>query len=100
MFGLSPEEYKFLTDHLIEHLKKMGASVYIFGSRARGKHHKFSDVDMMYVENTSHSIDTLKISEILTFFEESTFPYKIDLVDKKCMAKSYLPKIELEKVEV
>lgn len=99
-FGLTDQEFDFLNKHLIQPLKSVGASVYIFGSRATGKQHKFSDIDLLYIENNSHPVDTKFISKILVFFEESHFPYKIDLVNSSKLAKSYTDRVNQEKILV
>lgn len=99
-FGLNESEFEFLQQHLIRPLKKERAKVYIFGSRVSNKHHKFSDVDILFIEDDTTPIDTSMISRMLTFFEDSQFPYKIDLVNNKGLAKSYRQNVESTMVEV
>jgi len=88
-FGLSKIEFDFLNDNLIQPLKEKHAIVYIFGSRATQKNHKFSDIDILYTEDSANPIESSFTAKILTFFEESKFPYKIDLVNEKNLASSY-----------
>ncbi|NCN40842.1 nucleotidyltransferase domain-containing protein [bacterium] len=99
-FGLSETEYDYLKKNLIERLKKCQAKVFIFGSRATNKHHKFSDIDVLFVQDPKNPIPSSLTSEILTEFEDSHFPYKIDLVDGSTLAKSYRANIEATRVEV
>jgi predicted nucleotidyltransferase len=87
-FGLSPKEYEFLEKYLISPLKNKGAQVFIFGSRATGKYSKYSDIDIIY-KDINHMINATLIYEIITFFEESSYPYKIDLVNEQELASSY-----------
>ena len=94
MFGLSETEFQFLKENLIQPLKRKGAKVWIFGSRATGTHKKFSDVDIMVEGSEDYSSD---ISTIQEFFSKSSFPYKIDLVQLKDFAPSYKPNFEREK---
>jgi len=54
------------------------SKIYLFGSRATGKASPFSDIDIAV-----ESIDPIdgKLSEIRYTIEESTIPFKVDLVD-------------------
>lgn len=100
MYGLKESEFSFLKKHLVEPLKKQGARVYIFGSRVTGRHHRFSDIDLCYLALETTPLPKSLISEINTFFEDSHFPYKIDLTNYLELAKSYLPRIDQEKIEL
>ena len=99
-FGLTEEEFSFLNQHLIQPLKNQNAKVFIFGSRVTSNHHKFSDIDVLYIENETTLIQSSLISNILIFFDESHFPYKIDLVNNKNLAQSYRQNVEAGMVEV
>lgn len=99
-YGLSNEELNFLYENIVSPLKNSGAKVYIFGSRANGKYKKFSDIDLLYTSNSSQTIPTSLISQILIKIEESNFAYKIDLVNELELATSYRSNIESEKIEL
>ncbi len=99
-FGLTDSEYSFLDQHLIQPLKARKAKIFVFGSRVHTKHHRFSDIDLLIIENEHHPIDSTFISSLLIFFEESQFPYKIDLVNNKNLAKSYRQNVEASMVEI
>lgn len=87
-YGLSENELNTLNQLALAPLKNYGAHVWIFGSRARGDYKKFSDVDLLYdFENCE--IPTGIIAEIKEKLENSNFAYKVDLVNKKEIAKSY-----------
>jgi uncharacterized protein len=60
-------------------LKDSDASVVLFGSRARGMHHPGSDVDIGIIPRKP--IDKKILSLLRLTFEESSIPYKIDIVD-------------------
>lgn len=98
-FGLTETEFLFLNEKLIIPLKQHGGQVFIFGSRATGKFKKFSDIDLLYKESASPIPNSL-IYKLLSFMEESSFPYKIDLVNDKELAKSYRENVERDKIEV
>ena len=76
-FGLKKLHFNYILDRVVLPLKKKGASVYCFGSRAKDSHSKYSDLDLM-VENFSGSkSEIFKIKESL---KESNLPLKVDLV--------------------
>jgi predicted nucleotidyltransferase len=94
-FGLSDSEYAFISKTVVVPLADRGASVWCFGSRARGTHARFSDLDLMV-----DCPDNLEgfISEISEQLIESDFPYKVDLVELRRFAKSYLEGFFRERV--
>lgn len=99
-FGLSDSELEFLQKNLIHPLKAQKARVFIFGSRATQSNHKFSDIDVLFIEDELQPIDPAVISNLLIFFEDSYFPYKIDLVNDKNLVPSYRQNVEASMVEV
>lgn len=84
--GLTEDHYKFLLKNLVLPLEQKGATVWAFGSRARGDHHTYSDLDIMIESATDV---TREISRIKEFFSKSNFPYKVDLVAFDDFAESY-----------
>ncbi|MEN0059143.1 MAG: nucleotidyltransferase domain-containing protein [Bdellovibrio sp.] len=98
-FGLKDSDFDFLEKNLILPLKDRGFKVYIFGSRATGKNHPFSDVDIL-IEGEISAESSSKIGAIKEFFEESNFPYKIDLVNERHLAESYRPGVMRERIEI
>lgn len=96
--GLSDSQFKILEDNLITPLKRCGAKVYAFGSRARGKHHAFSDIDILYVEDPNQPISSSKISLIKEALEESDLTIKVDLVSAKNLAVSFRDSVDKEKI--
>lgn len=85
MFGLSQADYQFISSKLLA-LQQRGVSIWCFGSRARGDHHEFSDLDLML---ESESDLGRKIGELKEVFEESRLPMKVDLVQEKDFAEAY-----------
>ncbi len=53
--------------------------IYFFGSRTQGKALEYSDVDVAL--KSSDKIPIEKMLQLKAQFEESTIPYKIDIVD-------------------
>jgi predicted nucleotidyltransferase len=94
-FGLSDTEYEFINQTVVLPLTARGATVWCFGSRARGNHRRFSDLDLM-VEG-SLDLQGL-VGEISEQLVESDFPYKVDLVELRRFAKSYLEDFYRERV--
>lgn len=86
MYGLKQSDYQFIDQHVIQPLKQKGAKVWVFGSRARGDHQQFSDLDL-YIECES-DIDRF-INDLNELLEESDLPIKVDLVQDKHFVNSY-----------
>lgn len=99
-FGLTPTQYQLLQNLLIDPLQKNKAKVYVFGSRARGTQHPFSDIDILYEENPEYPIEDDKISLIKEALEDSNLPFKVDLVNAKYLAASYRPSVEKDRIIV
>ncbi len=58
-------------------LAKYPFDFYLFGSRAKNKAQKFSDVDLYFLEPMTASM----FSQLEEDFESSDLPFKVDLVD-------------------
>lgn len=91
--GLTSDEWNFINSTIVEPLKKQGAKVFCYGSRARGDYKKFSDIDLM-VEGPTN-INLFALHEIA---QKSNFPYKVDLVHYNDFAEAYKPGYEKDKV--
>ncbi len=86
-FGLTQTQFEILDRTAIQPLKKAGGQVWIFGSRARGDHKTFSDIDLLFSFPEKAPAGLLGlISEAL---EESRLPFKVDLVNESELADSY-----------
>ena len=99
-YGLSIQQWDFLQKNLTQPLKELGSRVFLFGSRARGDHQKFSDIDILYRPHPSQPIDEAKIFVLLEDISDSSFPYKIDLVKDSELASRYREKVESEIIEI
>jgi predicted nucleotidyltransferase len=94
-FGLNEKQYEFILKNVVEPLEAQGAIVWCYGSRARGDHHKFSDLDLM-VENSLDQFSV--IAEIQENLINSNFPFKVDIVRYNDFAESYKPNYQKDKV--
>lgn len=52
--------------------------LYLFGSRAKGRARKYSDIDLAV--DSAELTDKIK-SDLEIYFTDSTIPYEIDIVD-------------------
>ena len=78
MFGLEERHLNFIKETLKKYIPNPEAKFYIFGSRVRGKYREYSDVDIAIdCPNLEIGIKT----KLKTEFENSTFPYEVDIVD-------------------
>jgi hypothetical protein len=84
-FGLTHQHVDILTRVLFDPLRTAGFRVGIFGSRARGVQAAFSDIDVL-IQGTPCADLVARVREQL---EESTLPYRVDLVEERDLAASY-----------
>lgn len=98
IFGLSTEDYQMILNLAVIPLQKQGARVWIFGSRARGDHRPFSDIDILY--SLSKDLPPGYLAQIIEDLEESRLPIKVDLVRDIDMAKSYRDNVLKDCVEI
>ncbi len=96
-FGLSDDQYEILDSLLISPLKNKGYSIWVFGSRARGDHHRFSDIDLLYAA-PDNGEDSLLVSKILEDLTNSNLTIKVDLVNNESLAESYRENVLRDRV--
>ncbi len=92
MFGMNEQQFELLKQLVITPLKESGAQVFIFGSRAEGKHHPYSDVDLLY--KCDSPLPPGLLSNINEAIEESRFPFTVDVVADSDLAESYRKNVE------
>lgn len=95
-FGLTESEYEYIDKNVAKPLKKLNASLFCFGSRARGDHKKFSDLDLMIETASSQNLREMK-SLIEEKLSAGNFPYKVDLVFLDELASTYRESYEQDK---
>ena len=96
-FGLTDRQLQYIQETVVDPLQNQGATVWIFGSRARGDHQKFSDLDLMVSSRNDISFDLSKVQERL---EEENFPFKVDIVESKNFAESNRKSFDRDKLQL
>jgi len=97
-FGLSNSQFDLLKKLVIDPIKGLGGKVLIFGSRARGDHHPFSDIDVLF--SLPHEVSPSALGKIKEDAEESQLAIKVDLVEVNQLAQSYVQNVMQERVEI
>jgi predicted nucleotidyltransferase len=93
--GISPQNLGVVQDIFREHIPAgVQVVVCLFGSRANGTHSKYSDVDLL-IECEALPVGAL--SKITQDLEESSLPYKFDLVDAGKLAPEYKRSVDASK---
>ena len=100
-FGISGKDWALIERLLIEPLKREGYRLYIFGSRARGDHQKFSDLDILVDDsNVKKHLPSHSLTSIIEFLENSNLTFRVDLVLKNDLALSYAVNVKKDMVEI
>ena len=68
-----------LKDMVLEALKNQNVGVVLFGSRARGDNYPYSDVDIGIIPHGP--FDKTSITMLREKIEESTIPYKVEIIN-------------------
>ena len=85
--GLDSKIKKVLKKAIFSFLDPKKTEVFIFGSRTTGKTRKFSDFDIGIV--SKRRIPGEILVQIEELFEESDFPYTVDLVDFSLVSERF-----------
>ncbi len=91
-FGLNQNQWDEFVRIAIDPLKAQGCQLFVFGSRARGQHHVYSDLDVLI--HCSRPLPTGLLFEIKDQLEQSSLPIKVDLVLKEHLSEAYLANIQ------
>ncbi|NUM88580.1 MAG: nucleotidyltransferase domain-containing protein [Bdellovibrionales bacterium] len=98
IFGLSPEQQRYIFTKVVRPLRGLGLKVFCYGSRARGTQKPFSDLDLM-IEGSPSLENRRTAASIQEELTEGNFPLKVDLVFLDDFAVSYRPGYEKDKRE-
>lgn len=98
MFGLTPEQFSFIDQQIVKPLEAEACRVFCYGSRARGDHKTFSDLDLMIEGGISEDAEKI-ISEMRELLTESNFPIKVEIVRLDQFAAAYKAGYEQDKVK-
>jgi hypothetical protein len=93
-FGISETHWCLIKQILLAPIREAGGRAWVFGSRARGDYTEFSDLDIL-IEGLS---DPTLLSAISEKLEESTLPFRIDLVRGPDLAETYRDGVFRERV--
>jgi len=98
MFGLTSEQFSFIDQQVVKPLEAKACRVFCYGSRARGDHKTFSDLDLMIEGEVSLEIEKI-LSEMRERLTESNFPIKVEIVRLDQFAAAYKAGYEQDKVK-
>lgn len=90
MLDLDPKYINFIKETILPEIPNV--EIYIFGSRVQGNALEYSDVDIALKNEQKISIES--ILKLRIKFENSTFPYKVDIVDLKNLKDEFRGIIE------
>ena len=93
MIDLEDRYIDFIKNTIMQHLKEY--KLYIFGSRVKNRAKKYSDVDIAI---DSKELTPAIKSHLEFIFEDSTFPYEVDIVDLNKISDSFKNLIQNELV--
>ena len=85
MIDLDPKNYQLLVRILQTHLPE--GRVYVFGSRVSGRHHPFSDVDLLI--DAKEPVPSDIIGDLKEAISESSLPVSVDLVDLHAISDGF-----------
>lgn len=89
-FGLTTKEIETILNEIQLNLgATKDPQVYVFGSRAKGTHRDFSDIDLL-LKATSYDVEALENID----FERLDIVYKVDFVLDKDLFEGYRNDVE------
>lgn len=96
MIDITPDNLIIVQNILRTHLSP-NATVWVFGSRARGTAKQFSDLDLA-IDSQGKPLPTATIADLRDAFEESDLPYKVDIIDIHSITESFRNNIKAQQV--
>lgn len=93
VIDIAPEHLAQVRAILADHLPA-SVEVLVFGSRARGGAKRFSDLDLMLKD--MGPLDPTVIAHLADAFEESSLPWRVDLVDYHALTPTFLSAVEVD----
>lgn len=88
-FGLTQQQYEFISEYVVGPFSSLGIDVYVFSSRAKGTYSKFSDLDLLLSHSSKSNEKRSLKSQIEERLIDSNFPYKVDIIFEEDLADSY-----------
>lgn len=87
---MRPQDLEIVLTILRNYLPQ-SAKVWVFGSRAKGKAHRGSDLDLAI--DAHRSLTSKEKNQLGNAFYESNLPYKVDIVDMQNVSDTFRPYI-------
>ncbi|MBL0924996.1 MAG: nucleotidyltransferase domain-containing protein [Sphingomonadaceae bacterium] len=94
---LSDHEKTTVLEILRRHLPD-NTQVHVFGSRATGQCKPWSDLDL--VIDAQKAIPLALLARISEAFDESSLPWKVDMVDRHSVSKEFARVIDATQVRI
>ncbi len=92
---ISTNHLSIVQEILQRHLPQQ-ATVWVFGSRAKGTAKKYSDLDLLI--DLGKPISIKLMADLASDFEECDLPYKVDIVDWAAISESFRERINSERI--
>ena len=94
---LAPAYIQSIKDILQHHLPPH-AKIWVFGSRVTGQAKPYSDVDLAV--DIGEPLPLGMLAKLSSEFEESTLPYKVDIVDWHSISDTFRDKILQDRIRL
>ena len=95
---LTPNQLAIVRGVLRENIPA-GARVWVFGSRARGRAGKLSDLDLV-VDNKGRPLTLAEAGRLDLAFEESPLPWRVDVADWNAVSPDFRRRILRARAEI
>lgn len=83
---------------IVRQLIGPNTKIWIFGSRAKGTHKKFSDLDVCF--DRGAPLPDAEVSLMREKFQNSDLPYKVDLIDYHDVSEDFRKLIRNSSIEL
>lgn len=93
---MQQDYFTLLRDIINKHPLSKNASVFLYGSCARGDNHKKSDIDIAISPYTK--LPHGQLADLRATIEESSIPYRVDLIDLNDTSDSFKTTILTEAI--
>ncbi len=95
-YGIEKEDFELILNHIKANLGlTLKPQIFIFGSRSKAKHRKYSDIDLL-LKAESYDLNALSNLD----FEDLDTPYKVDFVLDVDLIEAYRDDVYSTMVEV
>lgn len=89
---VTKEDYQILEKIFVD----LPWEIYVFGSRVKGTHQQFSDLDLCFKSNNKISLNELALVRVR--LSESDLPFTVDIVDYLGLSDSFKKVIDRDGV--